>query len=72
MPVRFRPFGVLGSTLEVVVGLLALKSVLWTDEDYSGGFTAVLVCLGVLLMGAGTIGLTAAIRGGYVARKTRS
>jgi hypothetical protein len=71
MPFRFRPFGVLGSTLEVLVGLLVVRSALWTDEDYPGWSTAAFVVIGAVLLGAGAIGLAAAARRALGARGDR-
>ena len=68
MPLRFRPFGVVGSVLEVFVGLWILHSVLWSDEDYFGWFETVEVVLGAMVIGAGAIGITTAFRRALIAR----
>jgi hypothetical protein len=54
MPLRFRPFGVLGSTLEVFVGLLALRSAFFEDEGDPGCVTTAEVAVGVILICAGS------------------
>ena len=72
MPFRFRPFGVLGSTLEVLAGLLVVRSTLWTDEDYPVGSTAAFVVIGAILIGAGVIGLAASARRALIARSNRN
>jgi hypothetical protein len=71
MPFRFRPFGVVGSTLEVLAGLLVVRSALWTDEDYPSWSTTALVVIGAVLLGAGGIGLAAAARRALRARSDR-
>ncbi len=73
MPLRFRPFGVVGSVLEVLGGLLILRSVLWTDEEeYSGWFATLVVAIGTLLICAGVTGIAAATRRALMARSNRS
>jgi hypothetical protein len=73
MPMRFRPFGVAGSVLEVLGGLLILRSVLWTNEDeYSGWFAAVVVGIGTLLICTGVTGIAVATRRALMARSART
>jgi hypothetical protein len=71
MPRRFRPFGVLGSTLEVFVGLLALRSAFSEDEGDPGWVTTAEVAVGVILICAGVIGLVVAARRAHSARNHR-
>jgi hypothetical protein len=59
MPLRYRPFGVVGSTLEVLAGLEALRSVLWTDEPYPGWIVTLGVVIGALLISVGIFGVAA-------------
>ena len=68
MPLRFRPFGLLGSMLEVFVGLLALRTALSSREDYPGWVATAEVAIGVVLICAGVIGLFAAARRALMAR----
>jgi hypothetical protein len=71
MPRRFRPFGVLGSTLEVFVGLLALRSSLSEPEGDPGWVSTAEVAVGVILICAGAIGLVVAARRALAARSHR-
>jgi hypothetical protein len=73
MPLRFRPFGVGGSVLEVLGGLIILRSALWTDEEeYPGWFAVVVVAIGTLLICTGVTGIVAAARRALMARNNRS
>jgi hypothetical protein len=73
MALRFRPFGVGGSVLEVLGGLIILRSVLWADEEeYPGWFALVVVAIGTLLICAGATGIAAATRRALVARGNRN
>jgi hypothetical protein len=74
MALRFRPFGVGGSVLEVLGGLIILRSVLWAadEEEYPGWFALVVVAIGTLLICAGATGIAAAIRRALVARGNRN
>ena len=73
MPLRFRPFGVGGSVLEVLGGLIILRSVLWTDaEEYPGWFAIVVVAIGTLLICTGVTGVVVAVRRELMTRSTRS
>jgi hypothetical protein len=70
MALRFRPFGVGGSVLEVLGGLIILRSVLWADEEeYPAWFALVVVAIGTLLICAGATGIAAATRRALVARR---
>ena len=60
VPFRFRPFGVVGSGLEILFGLLVLRDVLWTREDYSGWFQAGVVAFGTLVFSIGVLGVASA------------
>ena len=71
MPLQLRPFGVLGSMLEVIVGLLALRSVLFADEDAPVWFTTAGVVIGTILVCAGATGLVVAARRALAARSNR-
>lgn len=62
MPIRFRPFGVLGAAVEVLVGAWMISGIVRDDENCGGGFTAAVIVLGSLLIGTGLIGLIAAGR----------
>jgi hypothetical protein len=71
MPLQFRPFGVLGSMLEVIVGLLALRSGPFADEDDPVWFTTAGVVIGTILISAGVTGLVVAARRALTARSSR-
>jgi hypothetical protein len=73
MALRFRPFGVGGSVLEVLGGLIILRSVLWADEEeYPGWFSLVVVAIGTLLICTGVTGIAAATRRALVGRRNRN
>ena len=73
MPLRFRPLGVGGSVLEVLGGLIILRSVLWTDaEEYPGWFAVVVVAIGTLLICTGVTGIAVAARRERMTRSNRS
>lgn len=62
MATRFRPFGVFGSFVEVLVGAWMISGIVRDNEDYGVGFTATVIALGAILIGAGLIGFIAAAR----------
>jgi hypothetical protein len=59
---RYRPFGVVGSTVEVLVGLYLLLDALTPDEDYPGWIVAIELLLALGILGAGLFGLVIAAR----------
>ena len=54
---HFRPFGPVGSLVEILVGGELLRSVLWTNEPYGTTAVAVISAVGALILAVGIVGL---------------
>lgn len=61
MPVHLRPFGLVGSLVEVAVGLYLLRSVLWTNEKYGASVVLVVGGLSAIVLVVGVVGLSMTI-----------
>lgn len=68
---RFRPLGPVASLVEILVGAVLLRSVLWTNEPYSTSVVAVVSTFGALILVVGILGLLINARTWIRAASTR-